>query len=156
MIGFLMAVAAVASRTNYDCTMEVPKAITRNADAASVRELEFPQVTSADWRFTLMLDKGQGGKGIDATVVWKNDPIQLAGKHAALVTADGSITFMAFSGGPCMFTESMCMSLVNMARQPDATIKFIVLPAALATDEKANARRPFIVVAEGSCKELTQ
>jgi len=156
MIWILMAATALASRTSYDCTTEVPKVVDRSGTTASVREIGFPQVGPADWRFTLTLDKGQGGKGLDATVVWKNDPIQLAGKHAALVTADGSIAFMAFSGGPCMFTESMCLSLVNMARQPDGTIKFIILPAALATDEKANTRRPFVVVAEGSCKELTQ
>jgi hypothetical protein len=156
MIALSMALAAAAGRTSYDCTMEVPKAITRNADAASIRELGFSQVAPADWRFSLTIDKGRGDKGIDATVVWKNDPIQLAGKHSALVTADGSIAFTALSAGPCMFTESMCMSLVNMARQPDGSIKFIVLPAALSTDEKANSRQPFIVVAEGSCKEMAQ
>jgi hypothetical protein len=157
MIGLAMALAALANSTSYDCTMEVPKTIARKGDAAEARQILFsPQLTPADWRFVLTLGKGEGGKGIDATITWAGDPIQLAGKHAALTTADGAIAFTTFSTGPCMFTESMCMSLVNMARQPDNTIKFIVLPAALATDRKANTRRPFVVISEGVCKERPQ
>jgi hypothetical protein len=156
VIALTMAVAAVANLTSYDCTLEIPKSITRNGNAATVRQIQFPQLAAADWHFLLTLDKGEDGKGIDATITWDRDPIQLAGKHAALVTADGSIAFTAFSAGPCMFTESMCMSLVNMARQPDNTIKFIILPSALTTDLKTNTSLPFIVIAEGVCKERAQ
>jgi len=155
MIAVAMIMAAVAGLTHYNCGMEVPKSITRDGSAVTVREIGFP-VAADGWHFSLTVNVGKGGHGIDATVTWPGDPIQIAGKHAALVTADGSIAFTAMSGGPCMFTESMCLTLVNMARQPDNSIKFVLMPSALATDEQAKSRAPFIVVAEGSCKEITR
>jgi hypothetical protein len=152
----LAAIALAANLTHYDCAMEVPKALDRGAQGVSLHEIAIPGMSEGDWRFALALDKGKGGRGVDATITWQRDPIQVAGKHAALVTADGSIAFSAFSTGPCTFTESMCMTLVSMARQPDDSVKFVMLPSALASDPDAKKRAPFVVVAEGSCKEVAQ
>ena len=154
MIAPAMIMAAAAVPTHYDCSMEVPKFVHRDGKGAVLGDIGLP-VGADGWHFTLALDPGKSGHGVNATVTWPGDPIQIAGKHAAVLTADGAIAFAAASAGPCTFTESMCLTMVNMARQPDNSIKFILLPSALATDTEAKTREPFIVVAEGSCKEVT-
>ena len=154
MISVALIMAAAASLTHYDCVMEVPKSLVRDEKGVTLSQIGFPNVSDGG-HFSLALDAGKGGRGTAATITWPGDPIQIAGKHAALITADGAIAFTAPSAGPCMFTESMCLTMVSMARQPDNSIAFIVQPSALATDEQKKTRKPFIVVAEGSCKEVT-
>jgi hypothetical protein len=154
MIGaaLLLAASVAHATARYDCTMEVPKSVARDG---STRQINFPGVAADMWHFTASIDSDADGLPIDVTVAWNGDPIQIAGKHSTVVTAEGSIAFAAASAGPCMFTEAMCLTVVNMARQPDKSLKFVVLPSALSTDEQAHTRAPFVAFAEGSCKEVS-
>ncbi|GEM_PF-3227397 len=146
----LMALALVAAvSSSYDCTLAEPRALTQDGDKTSLNPINFPGVAEGAWRFNASVKQDKNGINID--VVWPSNPIQIAGKFAGLPTADGAIVFSAFSMGPCMFTESACISLVNLVDAGDGTAKVIILPASLATDKAANAREPFVVVIEGKC-----
>jgi hypothetical protein len=141
----LMAVAAVAS---YDCTLQTPRALSESDGKVELSPIQFPGVAEGKWKFTLDIENN---KGLNFEVKWPENPIQIAGKFAGLPTSDGSFAFAAFSTGPCMFTETMCMTLVQLVPQSDGTAKIMILPAALNSDRETKTRAPFVVVIEGKC-----
>ena len=154
MIAVATMLAAAVGLARYDCRIEIPKFILRDDAQVTIKEIQFPQ--GIEWRFLLALDRKRGRKSVDATIDWAGDPIQIAGRHKALITGTGAIAFSVSSSGRCMFTDNNCVTLVNIAPQPDDSLKFIVLPAALTSYEGAEMPIPFVVVAEGSCKEVAQ
>ena len=115
----------------------------------TAHQIDFPQVSDSDWRFTLSVTSNDDG--INARVDWPSNPIQIAGEFAGLPTADGSFAFTAFSQGPCAFTESMCMSLVHVIEQQSGQTRIVINPAAMASIEGANSRAPLTVLIEGTC-----
>jgi hypothetical protein len=143
----LLALAAGAAVAQYDCTLEAPKALSRQGANASLAGMGFPDAPE-DWKFQI---KVSVGKTVGAQIIWPKDPMQIAGTFAALPTAKGSIVFAAFSSGPCLFTETMCMSIVQLVDQPNGQAKIVVLPSALVTDKQSDTREPFIVIAQGTC-----
>lgn len=146
----MMALAFAAGfSASYDCTLTVPRALKQDGVRVSMNPIDFPDVAEGAWKFRASVKQDKDGINVD--VIWPGDPIQLAGKFAGLPTADGAVAFTAFSMGPCMFTESACMSLVNLVDAGDGTAKVIILPSSLSSDKAANARKPFVVVIEGNC-----
>ena len=147
-----LALAAALPPASYDCTLEVPAALYRAGGKTEVNTIGLPP--EFKWTFSLSIVRSK--TGTEAEIIWPGNPMQIAGKFAALSTAKGSIAFAAFSGGPCLFTETGCMALVQVADQPDGNAKIIVTPAALGTDRAKDTRSPFLVVAEGTCARKGQ
>ena len=142
----LMIAASVVS-TSYDCTLDVPANLFRGDNKAEVVPIKLPP--DYKWAFGLTVFRSQSD--VQAEITWPGNPMQIAGKFAALSTAKDAIAFAPFSGGPCLFTETGCLALVQVAEQPDGTANIFVTPAALATDRERDVRSPFLVVAEGKC-----
>ena len=144
----LLLLAASANVVNYDCTLEAPKALNRTGGAVSLMPMGFPE--GSDWSFRVAVTTKSDR--IEAEVIWPKNPIQIAGKYAALTTAKGSVAFVAASAGSCMFTEAGCITVVQLVDQPDGSAQIVLMPTALATDTAKDTRKPFIVLAQGTCK----
>ena len=143
-----LALAAATIVGSFDCTLGVPRALNESDGKATLNAINFPGVAEGAWKFRLDIENKDG---LNFIVKWRENPIQIAGKFAGLPTSEGSFAFTAFSTGPCMFTETMCMSLVHLVPQADGTAKIIILPTALASNSEARTRDPLIIVIEGKC-----
>ena len=134
---FLTAASLVAA---YDCQLDAPKAVGFERGQAKASDIGLPP---ASLRFSITLESG---KPMQAKVDWPGDPLTMAGKFATILTAPG-----AYSPGPCLFTETSCLSQVNLVDAAGGTAKIIITPVALASDQKAGTRTPFAVIALGQC-----
>ncbi len=141
------ALAAAIAPVSYDCTLDVPASLYRSDGKTEVNPIRLPP----EFKWTFALKVTTSTSGVAAEVVWPNNPVQIAGKFPALSTAKGSIAFAAYSAGPCLFTESGCLALVQVVGQADGNAKIIVTPSAVGTDVGKDTRLPFLVVAEGTC-----
>jgi hypothetical protein len=148
LVSLSMAAAAAFSAV-YDCNVELPKALSESGAQVALNSIEFPGIPADAWRFRVAVK--QGGEGLDVEVRWPENPIQIAGRFAGLVTADGSIAFTTFAQGPCLFTESMCMAMVHLVDQSARSASIIISPAALASDRAQNTREAFVVLIRGTC-----
>jgi len=142
MMSLLVAASLVAA---YDCELQAPKAVGFEGGQATSSDIGIPP---ASLRFTIQLESGNP---IQAKVAWPGDPLTMAGRFPTITTAPGSYAFSAYSAGPCLFTETACLSQVNLVEVSAGTAKVIVTPVALASDEKAGTRTPFAVIGLGQC-----
>ena len=143
MIGFLAAAASLVAA--YDCQLEAPKAVGFEGGQAKASDIGLPP---ALLHFALTIESGNP---MQTKVDWPGDPLTMAGKFPTISTAPGAYAFSAFSSGPCLFTETSCLTQVNLVDSTGGTAKLIVTPVALASDQKAGTRNPFAVVALGQC-----
>jgi hypothetical protein len=145
--GLLAAVAMLAPGvTHYDCVLEAPVAVSIDADGARANEIGIPPSALS---FSLTISDTD--KALDATIDWAGDPFQMAGKSPALRVAPGAISWVQAAGGPCMFSESACLGMMQFVAQPDGTGRILFQPAALARNDSTGVRTPFVVVAQGRC-----
>jgi hypothetical protein len=146
LLAMVLATGAVV--TSYDCTLPAPKALSIKGKVASLSVIGLPGEETAGWKFRIDLATGPD---IIAKVVWVANPIQIAGNWPALPTGQGAYSFAAISEGPCLFTETSCMSIIQLIEQPDGSARIMVQPTAFVTDKATGTRQPFIIVAEGTC-----
>ena len=139
---FLTAASLVAV---YDCQLDAPKAVGFEGRQATASSIGLPP---ASLHFTIMIESGNP---MQAKVDWAGDPLNMAGKFPTISTAPGSYAFSAYSPGPCLFTETSCLSQVNLVDTSGGTAKIIVTPVALVSDQNAGTRTPFAVIAPGQC-----
>jgi hypothetical protein len=142
MMIFLAAASLVAA---YDCQLDAPKAVGFESGQAEASDIGLPP---ASLRFSIRLESGNP---MQAKVDWPGDPLTVAGKFPAISTAPGAYAFSAYSRGPCLFTETSCLTQVNLVDAAGGTAKIIITPVALASDRKAGTRTPFAVIALGQC-----
>ena len=148
--------ASSAHATNYDCEVEVPKALYRTGLQADLKPINTTDFWAGKLKFQVAINSGKSD-GIDiATVTWPNDPINVEGEFPAVSIAEGVVAFGAYSAGPCLFTEASCLTQFQIADQPDGSVKILILPSALWTDRTASTREPFAVVIEGNCTKYKQ
>jgi hypothetical protein len=89
---------------------------------------------------------------IDAAVDWPGDPMQVSGKFPAVQVGGGAYAFATYAAGPCLFTETGCMSQVTIVDSDRNTAKVMIVPSAITfTDEKRQNRSPFVVIIQGTC-----
>jgi hypothetical protein len=141
----MISMVAATLIAAFDCQLEAPKAVGFEGGQAKASDIGLPP---ASLHFSLTLESGSP---MQAKVNWPGDPLTMAGKFPAISTAPGAYAFSAFSPGPCLFTETSCLSQVNLVESPGGNAKLIVTPVALSRDEKAGTRTPFIVIALGQC-----
>ena len=146
MTGFLFASAAVLAA--YNCQLDAPKAIGFEGGQAKSSEIGLPP---AALQFALTIESGNP---MQAKVAWPGDPLTMAGKFPAISTAPGAYAFSAYSHGPCLFTETSCISQVNLVDSAGGTAKLVVTPVALATDKAKGTRDPFAVIILGQCTRM--
>ena len=138
----VMAAAALAQA--FDCQVDAPRVISLDAGTSNTQLIDGLSAGALSFRIQF--------KGNDAEVIWKDSPIQMQGKQVVLPTSISSGLIFYLSGGPCLFTETACGTLVNYAKQPDGTIKLILTPTAITTDKDKQVRTPFLVAIPGQCK----
>jgi hypothetical protein len=143
MIGFLIASTSVMAA--YNCQLEAPKAIGFEGGQARSSDIGLP---AAALQFAITIESGNP---MQAKVAWPGDPLTMAGKFPTISTAPGAYAFSAYSHGPCMFTETSCLSQFNLVDSTPETAKLIVTPVALASDKQTGTRNPFAVIALGQC-----
>jgi hypothetical protein len=143
MIGFFLVTASLVAA--YSCQLDAPKAVGFENGQAKSSVIGLPP---AALQFSLTIESGNP---MQARVDWPGDPLTMAGKFPTISTAPGGYAFSAYSYGPCLFTETSCISQVNLVDSPGGTAKLIVTPVALATDKEKGTRDPFAVIALGQC-----
>ena len=144
-MSLILALATLSSV--YDCTVTPPRRLSDTNGSPTYNRINIPQFSSDDWRFRIIL--GRDRNGPSAVVTWRANPMQIAGRFAALPTSAASYAFTAFSAAPCLFTEGPCMSLVHVVDQSSTSATVSISPAALAT--MPEGRVLWHVVIEGTC-----
>jgi hypothetical protein len=142
MTSALLTAAAVVAQT-FHCQLAPPRAISLDEGPSKVNVIEGLPAEAMTFQMTL--------KGSNAEVVWPDSPIQMQGKQVVLPTSPDSGMVMFLSGGPCLFTETACGTMVNYARQPNGSIQLILSPSAITTDKDRKVRTPFVVAIPGQC-----
>ncbi len=152
LMGFLMF-AAPANSATFDCKVEAPKSLNRSGETATLMPINSPDFWAGKMAFKIDIKEGKSGDLDIATITWPADLINIAGQFPAVRTGKGVVAFSAFSPGPCLFTETSCVSQVHLADQADGSAKLVILPTAIATDRKADTHIPFVVLIEGTCSK---
>jgi hypothetical protein len=142
----LALLAASASRS-YDCTLDPPRVLSGAPGQERSDPIQLPDV--GPWRFRINATD-QRDRTIQTEILWEGDPIQIAGRFPALTIAPGALAFTAFSAGPCLFTETACMTLITLVDESAQRAHVIVTPSALTRDENGS-RRPFTILLSGTC-----
>jgi len=146
MIDLLAAVAALT--LVYNCEVGGPKKIAIEGTSASASEIGLPEELKR-WNFVIRIEQTKDTDKV--AIEWPGDPMQANGETVALSIGKNAYAFATISGGPCLFTETACISQFTLADQPDGTAKLLITPAALMTDTAKDQRQPFLVVLEGRC-----
>jgi hypothetical protein len=137
-----LLIMAAALAGGFDCQLSTPQAVNVSNGAVSGTPIGLPSTALA---FRLDIKNDQG------SVDWKDSPIQLSGKQVILPTGPDAGMVLFTSGGPCLFTENACATMLNYAKQPDGSLRLVVTPTALVTDSASKTRSPFLVAIEGQC-----
>ena len=137
---------SAATAADYDCLLGEAYSVGPDKDGNVVaRPISFGGgLGETEWRFTLRRDERE------AEVVWRNSPMQLAGKSPLIQTSEASFAAFYVGRGPCLFTEGHCGATVHFAEQPDGTLKLRLYPIALSSFEDGH-REPFTVYLAGRC-----
>jgi hypothetical protein len=140
------ALLAAVLAGNYDCTIERQAAITE--EGANNQQVMFPEADRENWRFAVRVPEGRAPT---VTIDWPANPIQIAGRHPSIDIAPGQVALAAMSAGPCMFTETACMALVELSARDDGNATFSILPA--GSSRESNGTRTLLHVAfVGTCR----
>ena len=146
VLSFVAAASALVSG-NFDCRLDAPAAVSTEAGQASASIIE--GLPSDSLKFRAEFSKGY------LTIDWPDSPIQINGRQPIIPTALQAGAVLYVSQGPCLFTEMGCGALVNFARQPDGSLKLLVTPTAISTDQARQVRSPFLVSVTGVCTART-
>jgi hypothetical protein len=144
-----LAMAASALSGSYDCTIE-RQAVVTEAGVQPGNAVSFPEAERDNWRFSVRLRENRNAAP-QVEVRWPANPIQIAGTHPALDMAPGHVAFIAMARGPCMFTETNCMSLIQLSAREEGGAFFTIMPAGLSRDE-AGVRTQLHVIFTGACR----
>jgi hypothetical protein len=149
VIGALV-LAAAANITVFDCEVEPIKSSYREDEKIILRTINLNPARGYAWKFEITLTAQKDGI-LDAEIVWPSDPLGMAGKFPALTTGKKTYAFTTYSRGPCLLTETSCMSIVNLVARPNDTAHISLLPTAMGGDFSMDTREPFRAYADGTC-----
>ena len=139
------AKAAVPTVTGaFDCQADVPVVISGQADKMQLQNMG--GVEAAKMAFSLNL------KGAKAEINWPSSPLNISGKAKAMATGTDAGMVQFTSAGPCLFTEKGCATMIHYAKQPDGSLKLLLSPTALISDQAKTTRSPFLVIVPAICK----
>ena len=146
-MSFLLASAAAATALSgsFDCEIDEVAAVSIEGGIATASMIEGLPADALKFHVTF------GER--EATVDWPDSPIQAAGRQAILSTGPGAGMLLMVSGGPCLFTEQACASMLNFVAQPDGSLKLLITPTALSFDRDNQMRFPFLVSMKGTCAQ---
>jgi hypothetical protein len=136
--------AAASLFGSYDCQLSAPQAVGISNGKVSGSAIGLP-AAALSFRFDIKNDQ--------ALVDLKDSPLQLNGNQVILPIGPDAGMVMFVSGGPSLFTESACGTMLTYAKQPDGGLRLVVTPTALVMDAESKTRSPFIVAIEGQCTQ---
>ncbi len=144
-----MASAAVwlAASTVYDCTVDAPRVLGGTAGQEQTTEIGLPE--AGPWRFQINVAEQSDGSAI-AEVRWPSNPLQMAGRFPVIPTAPTALAFVTVSGGPCLFTENACLTLVHIVDETPQRSRVVMTPTALSRSENGD-REPLRILLSGTC-----
>ena len=128
----------------FDCQADVPVVISGQADKMQLQNMG--GVEAAKMAFSLKL------KGAKAEINWPSSPLNINGKGKAMATGTDAGMVQFTSAGPCLFTEKGCATMIHYAKQPDGSLKLLLSPTALISDQAKTTRSPFLVIVPAICK----
>ena len=146
MIALAMALAA-SLPGRYDCTIE-RQSVVDEAGGQPGAQVNFPDSQRDNWRFAVEVPRNERA---EVAIDWPANPVQIAGRHLALPLAPGQIAMAVPARGPCMFTEQMCLTLVEFSAREDGTLAFSILPAGSLRAE-SGTRSILHVIFTGVCR----
>ncbi len=138
------ALLAASLPGSYDCTIE-RQAVVTETGVQPGDAVQFPEADRDAWRFSVRV-RTPANAAPEVRVEWPANPIQIAGTHPGLDLAPGHVAFMAMARGPCMFTETNCISLIQLSAREDGSAAFTIMPAGLAGPTQLH------VIFIGSCR----
>jgi len=146
MVGATIAMAMLAASLpgNYDCAIERQIVVTETGVQPG-DVIQFPEAEREAWRFSMRVRTPRNAAA-QVELLWSANPIQIAGTHAAVDLAPSHLAFMAMARGPCMFTETNCMALIQLSARDDGSAAFTIMPAGLAGPTQLH------VIFIGSCR----
>ena len=143
MISTLL-LTAIAS---YNCEVAAPQSVRLTHNSATASVIGLPPAMQKR-KFSITID----GDPLEATLNWPGDPMNISGRFPAVSVGGRSYAFPTFSGGPCLFTETSCLSQVTLVDSSDMTANVVIVPSAITfSDVSRKNRAPFIVIIQGTC-----
>lgn len=147
MLAVLLAAAVAIAK--YDCTVDPGSSAVRVlGTVAKTDPLTFENMPAGGWQFTVTFNSSNPPR---ADLWWPEEPIQAQGTYPAYITGKGSFAFVAIRGGPCMFTDGSCLSLIHVVDESDTKAFVSVAAAGLSTTESGEKNVPFVPVIHGVC-----
>ena len=148
MIELLILAAAAKAAVptvsgTFDCQSDMPAVIAANDGKVQLQAMG--GITADRLKFTLAL------KGEKAEANWPNSPVNINGKAKVMATGTDAGMALFDSNGPCTFTEKGCATMLHYAKQPDGSLKLLLSPTALITDQAKTTRSPFRVIVAARC-----
>lgn len=148
MIELLILAAAAKAAVptvsgTFDCQSDMPAVISANDGKVQLQAMG--GISPDNLRFALVL------KGDKALVNWEKSPVNVNGKAKVIATGTDAGMALFTSEGPCTFTEKGCVTMLHYAKQPDGSLKLLLSPTALITDQAKTQRSPFLVIVPGRC-----
>jgi hypothetical protein len=143
MIG---AVLVAAQSLSLSCVVEPPRNIFVNGDAVTSNVIRIaPEVRQ--WAFDLTLHNGEDS--VDVTLNWPGDPLTAGKAVTGIPIGPHDYAFVSLNAGPCVFTQTACMTMYTLSTQPDGGAEILIQPAALASN--GDWSHPFQVFMKGRC-----
>ena len=148
MIELLILAAAAKAAVptvsgSFDCQSDMPAVIAANDGKVQLQAMG--GIAADRLKFSLVL------KGDKAEADWDKSPVNIDGKAKVIATGTDSGMALFESAGPCTFTEKSCATMLHYAKQPDGSLKLLLSPTALITDQSKTTRSPFLVIVSARC-----
>jgi len=148
MIELLILAAAAKAAVptvegTFDCQSDMPAIIAANDGKVQLQAMG--GISPDNLRFAMTL------KGDKALVGWDKSPVNVSGKAKVIATGTDAGMALFESNGPCTFTEKSCATMLHYAKQADGSLKLLISPTALITDQAKTTRSPFLVIVSGRC-----
>ena len=137
------ASAASAVSGSFDCVIDQIAAVSVDGAKATASPIGGMPKEALQFRMSFKND--------NAKIEWPDGPFQITGEQKVLPLAPGAGMVLMLSGGPCMFTDMACATMVSFAQQPDKSLQLMLSPTAVATDKDRGTRSLFLVSMQGHC-----
>ena len=139
-----------ATVTVFDCEVEPIKTSIRDDEKVILRPINLNPRRGYAWKFEITLTEKKNGS-LEAELIWPSDPLGMAGKFPVLTTGEQAYAFTTYSGGPCLLTETSCMSIANLVARANGSARISLMPTAMGGSFSKDTREPFRAYADGSC-----
>jgi hypothetical protein len=137
----------IAAQTlSLSCVVDPPRDVSVSGDTATSKVIGLPPEMNL-WRFDLSVRDGKDS--VDVDLNWPGDPITSGKAVSAIPIGPHDYSFVSLHPGPCLFTQTACMTMYTLSVQKDSTAQILIQPAALGSDGEWS--KPFQAFLTGHC-----